>query len=50
MTENNGGIRQEKIMSEKNQGLQWRKEVEVGTLFLHNDKNNVTANKLFSYF
>ena len=29
---------------------QGRKEVEVGTLLLGNDKNDVTANKLLSYF
>ena len=29
---------------------QGRKEVEAGTLLLGNDKNNVTANKLLSYF
>ena len=34
MTENNVGVRREKVMSEKNQGLgdSGRKEVEVGTL------------------
>ena len=52
MTENNGGIRQKKVMSEKHQGLQHtgRKEVEAGTLLLGNDKNNIIANKVLSYF
>ena len=38
-------------MSEKNQGL-WhrRKKLEVGTLFLSSDKNNVIADKVLSYF
>ena len=36
----------------KESGLptQEKKEVEVGTLLLGNDKNNVMANKLLSYF
>ena len=52
MTENNVGVQQKKVISEKNQGLQHmgRKVVEVGTLLLGNDKNNVTANKVLSYF
>ena len=29
---------------------QERKEVEVGTLMLGNDKNNVIGNKVLSYF
>ena len=29
---------------------QMRKEVEVGTLLLGNDKNNVIADKVLSYF
>ena len=29
---------------------QRRKEVEVGTLLLGNDKNNVIADKVLSYF
>ena len=42
VTENNSGIRREKVMSEKNQGLrhtQGRKAVEVSTPLLGNDKN-----------
>ena len=39
-----------KVMSEKNQGLQHRKEVEVGTLWLSNDRNNVIAENVSSYF
>ena len=36
----------EKVMSEKNQGLgHGRREEEVGTLLLGNDKNSVSANK-----
>ena len=38
-------------MSEEHQGLlQGRREVEVGTLLLSNDKNNVIAEKVLSYF
>ena len=39
-------------MFEKNQGLQHRREgeVEVGTLLLRNDKSNVIADKVLSYF
>ena len=38
-------------MSEKNQGLQHRRrEVEVGTLLLSNDKNNVIAENVLGYF
>ena len=29
---------------------QGRREVEVGTLFLSNDENNVIAENVFSYF
>ena len=51
MTENNSGVRWKKVMSKKNQGLQHgRKEVEVGTLLLGNDKDNVIVNYLLSYF
>ena len=40
-----------KVMFEKNQGLrQRRKKLEVGTLLLSNDKNNIIADKVFSYF
>ena len=40
-----------KVMSEKNQGLRHRgKKLEVGTLFLSSDKNNVIADKVLSYF
>ena len=28
----------------------WEREVKVGTLLLSNDKNNVIANKVLSYF
>ena len=51
MTENNGGVRQKKVMSKKNQGLQHMggKE-EVGTHLLGNDKNNFIVNYLLSYF
>ena len=39
-------------MSEKNQGLRrvGRRKVEVGTILLGNDKNNVVADKVLSYF
>ena len=38
-------------MSKKNQGLRHRrKEVEVGTLLLGNDKNNVIINYLLNHF
>ena len=48
MTENKGRVRQKKVMSKKNQGLQHgRKEEEVNTLLLGNDKNNVIVNYLF---
>ena len=47
MTENNDRVQRKKDLSEKNQGLQHgRKEVEVSTLLLGNDKNNAIANKL----
>ena len=36
-----------KGMSKKNQGL---RQVELGTLRLGNDKNNIIPNKLLSYF
>ena len=50
MTENDGGLQQKKVMSKKNQGTrQGRKEEEVGTLLLGNDKNNVIVNYLLSY-
>ena len=40
-----------KVRSEKNQELQdERREVEVGTLLLSNDKNNVIAYKVLSCF
>ena len=45
--------RRKKVMSEKNQRLRHREgktEVEVGTLFLGNGKNNVIAEKVLSYF
>ena len=40
---------QKKVMSEKNQRVmtQGRREVEVGTLLLGNDKNNVIADIFF---
>ena len=41
MTENNGEVRRIKVVSKKNQG---RKEDEVGTPLLGNDKNNVIVN------
>ena len=41
-------------MLEKNQGLQHRvggrREVEVGTLLLSSDKNNVIVENVLSYF
>ena len=38
-------------MSEKNQGLKHgRRDVELGTLLLSNDENNVLAKNLLSYF
>ena len=50
MTENNGGVWQKKVMSEKSGVItQGRKEMEVGTLLLGNDKNNVIVNYLLSY-
>ena len=33
-------------MSEKNQGLRHRLEVEVGTRLVSNDQNNITENVL----
>ena len=40
-----------KVMSEKNQEF-WhrRKKLEVGTFLLSNDKSNVIADKVLSYF
>ena len=50
MTENDSGVRREKVMSKKNQVLQHgRREMEVGTLLLGNDKNNVIGNYLLSF-
>ena len=38
-------------MSERNRvRTQMRREVKVGTLLLGNDKNNVIADKVLSYF
>ena len=38
--------RRKKVMSEKNQGLRHgRSEVEVGTFWLGNDRNNVIPDK-----
>ena len=40
-----------KVMLEKNRvTTQGRREVDVGTLFLSNDENNVIAENVFSYF
>ena len=54
MTERSGGIqpfKRKKVMFDKNQvTTQGREEVEVGTLLLGNDKNNVIADKVSSYF
>ena len=51
MTEKNSGVQQKKLMSEKNlEYYTGKKEVEVGTLLLRNDKNNVITNKLLNYF
>ena len=48
MTENNGGVRQKKVMSKKSQGLQHRGgKRRVGSLLLGNDRNNVIVNYLF---
>ena len=50
MTENDSGVRREKVMSKKNQVLRHgRREMEVGTLLLDNDKNNVIVNYLLSF-
>ena len=50
MTENDSGVRREKVMSKKNQVLRHgRREMEVGTLLLGNDKNNVIVNYLLSF-
>ena len=43
--------RQKKILPEKNQGLRHgRSKVEVGTLWLGNDKNNCIPNKVLNCF
>ena len=42
--------RKKSCLKESAVKTQGRKEVEVGTLLLGNDKNNVTANKLLSCF
>ena len=40
-----------KVIPQKNQGLQQgRSKVEIGFLWLCNDKNNVIPNKVLSYF
>ena len=51
VTENNGGVWQKNVISKKNQGS-WhgRKEVEVGTILLGNDRSNVIVNYLLSCF
>ena len=48
----NSAVQRKEVMFEKNQGLRHRGEekVEVGTLLLGNDKNNVIADKVLSYF
>ena len=40
----------EKVMSGKNQASQKRREVEIDTLLLDNDEENVIVNKVLSYF
>ena len=47
-----GSIWPNKVISEKKKMVmkQGRKKVEVGTLLLGNDKNNVIVNKVLSYF
>ena len=48
-----GRIWPNKVISEKKKKMvmkQGRKKVEVGTLLLGNDKNNVIVNKVLSYF
>ena len=47
-----GRIWPNKVISEKKKMVmkQGRKKVEVGTLLLGNDKNNVIVNKVLSYF
>ena len=52
MTENNGKVGWEKVMSRKESRIttQGKKEVEVGNLLLGNDKSNVIVNYLLSYF
>ena len=47
MTENNSGERSR--LKESGVTTQGRKEEEVGTLLLGNDKNNVIVNYLLSY-
>ena len=51
MTENNSLVREKKVMSKKKSGVktQGRKEVEVGTLLIGNDKNSFIVNYLLSY-
>ena len=49
MANNNGGVWRKKIISEKSCDIRMR-QVELGTLLLGNDKNDVIANKLLSYF
>ena len=48
----NSAVRQKNVMSQKNLGLwtQERQEVGLGTLLLSNDKINVIADKVLSYF
>ena len=38
------------VWKESGVTTQGRREVKVGTILLDNDKNNVTANKVLSYF
>ena len=48
----NSAVQKEKgyVWQESGVTTQGRQEVEVGTLLLGNDKNNVIANKVSSYF
>ena len=48
----NSAVQSNKVISKKKTGVmrQGRKKVEVGTLFLFNDKTNVVADKVLSYF
>ena len=48
MTKNKSRVQRKKVRSGVT--TQGRKVLEVGTLLLGNDKNNVVANKLPSYF